>query len=256
VTGPALDRLDHLVLTVRDVKATCDFYADVLGMRVTTFGEGRIALEYGYQKINVHPTGGSARLVAAQPTPGSGDLCFLTHTPLTEWIARLKSRGVAIIDGPSRRAGAQGPIDSVYFRDPDGNLVEISNVAERGDAIAPLRAWLGDFQAAVRARDYARGRALCAHDIVVFGTIVEFARGIDEVVANQWQLAWPDFHEFTLRADAAVGALDGRQGWIAVPWHTLAARGRATITLRCADRWLATHLHFSPSPAATPPSPA
>jgi catechol 2,3-dioxygenase-like lactoylglutathione lyase family enzyme len=131
VPGPTLSRLDHLVLTVRNVDATCRFYADVLGMRVVTFGQGRIALEFGQQKINVHPAGGTSLLVAAQPTPGSGDLCFLSDEPLDDWMAHLKTCDVPIIEGPSRRTGAEGPIESIYFRDPDGNLIEVSNAVDR-----------------------------------------------------------------------------------------------------------------------------
>jgi catechol 2,3-dioxygenase-like lactoylglutathione lyase family enzyme len=133
VPGPTLSRLDHLVLTVRNVDVTCRFYADVLGMRTVTFGQGRIALEFGRQKINVHPAGGTSLLVAAQPTPGSGDLCFLSDAPLREWMAHLEDRDVPIIEGPSRRTGAEGPIESIYFRDPDGNLIEVSNAVDRGD---------------------------------------------------------------------------------------------------------------------------
>src|SRR6185436_13472696 len=98
-------------------------------------------------------------------------------------------------------------------------------------------------------RDYVRGREISAPDIVVFGTIVDVARGIDEVVTRQWQRQWPEFHEFAFDIDAAVGAIDGRQGWIGVPWRTSRARGRATMAFRRTDRWFATHLHFSPSPA-------
>jgi catechol 2,3-dioxygenase-like lactoylglutathione lyase family enzyme len=259
VSGPALDRLDHLVLTVRDADVTCAFYADVLGMRVATFGEGRIALEFGYQKINVHPTGGSARLVAAQPTPGSGDLCFLTEVPLAHWITHLHERGVAIVDGPSRRAGAQGPIESVYFRDPDGNLVEVSNVVERGDPIAPLRQWLLALQGCVRAQDYARARTLCVPEFVAFGTVAELLHGVDDAMTRQWQRVWPAIRDFTIRVDEATGAIDGRQGWVAAPWDSLGVRpdgstfprpGRATLTfVRRDGRWLATHSHFSLSPS-------
>ena len=129
MSDPVVDRLDHLVLTVRDIDATCRFYTSVLGMRVERFREGRVALHFGRQKINVHPIGGASPLVAALPTPGSGDVCFLSDVPLPRWLEHLKDRGVAIIEGPVRRTGAQGPIDSVYFRDPDGNLIEVSNAA-------------------------------------------------------------------------------------------------------------------------------
>jgi len=129
--GPTLDHLDHLVITVRDIDATCRFYSDVLGMKVVTFGQGRIALHFGRQKLNVHPADGSGRLVADKPTPGSADLCFLSDMPVARWIEHIKAHGVPLIEGPGRRAGAEGPIESIYFRDPDGNLIEVSNAVDR-----------------------------------------------------------------------------------------------------------------------------
>jgi catechol 2,3-dioxygenase-like lactoylglutathione lyase family enzyme len=122
-----IERLDHLVLTVADISRTCDFYKRVLGMEVITFGEGRTALRFGEQKINLHPADNIPGLVAAKPTPGSGDLCFITKTPLAEVIAHLGDCRVPIVAGPGPRAGAIGTIRSVYIRDPDQNLVEISN---------------------------------------------------------------------------------------------------------------------------------
>jgi catechol 2,3-dioxygenase-like lactoylglutathione lyase family enzyme len=119
--------LDHLVLTVADIKRTCAFYTQVLGMEVVTFGAGRTALRFGAQKINLHPADDIPGLVAEKPTPGSGDLCFVTEVPLPEVVAHLERCGVAIIAGPGPRAGALGTIQSVYIRDPDQNLVEISN---------------------------------------------------------------------------------------------------------------------------------
>jgi len=121
-----IDRLDHLVLTVRDVDATCAFYARVLGMDVVTFGQGRRALAFGRQKINLHPAGREFEPKAARPTPGSADLCLIAAAPLDEVIAHLSACGVAIEEGPVARTGATGPIRSVYFRDPDGNLIEVS----------------------------------------------------------------------------------------------------------------------------------
>jgi catechol 2,3-dioxygenase-like lactoylglutathione lyase family enzyme len=118
-------RLDHLVLTVADIERTCAFYVRVLGMEVVTFGEGRKALRFGQQKINLHAA--DAILVADRPTPGSGDLCFITEVPLAEIVAHLESCAVPIVAGPGPRAGAIGTIQSVYIRDPDRNLVEISN---------------------------------------------------------------------------------------------------------------------------------
>jgi catechol 2,3-dioxygenase-like lactoylglutathione lyase family enzyme len=118
--------LDHLVLTVRSVEATCAFYASVLGMEVVTFGEGRKALAFGSQKINLHQQGREFEPKAGQPTPGSADLCFHTDTTFDEVTDHLNSLGVPILEGPVARTGAVGPIHSVYIRDPDGNLVEIA----------------------------------------------------------------------------------------------------------------------------------
>jgi catechol 2,3-dioxygenase-like lactoylglutathione lyase family enzyme len=120
-------RLDHLVLTVADIERSCVFYTRVLGMEVVHFGEGRTALRFGQQKINLHQADAVPGLVADKPTPGSGDLCFITEVPLAEAVAHLQRCGVAIVAGPGPRAGAIGTIQSVYIRDPDQNLVEISN---------------------------------------------------------------------------------------------------------------------------------
>ena len=122
-----LDRLDHLVLTVRDIEATCRFYETVLGMRRESFGEGRIALHFGRQKINLHPYPSPVEIVAKEPRPGSADLCFVTETPIAQVAAHLEACGVAIEMGPVERTGAQGPMISRYCRDPDGNLIEVSN---------------------------------------------------------------------------------------------------------------------------------
>jgi catechol 2,3-dioxygenase-like lactoylglutathione lyase family enzyme len=122
-----IDSLDHLVLTVRSIEATCEFYERVLGMQSVTFGNGRKALQFGRQKINLHQAGREFEPKAARPTPGSGDLCFITSIPLEQVIAHLHACNVAIIEGPVSKIGAMGPILSVYVRDPDGNLIEISN---------------------------------------------------------------------------------------------------------------------------------
>jgi catechol 2,3-dioxygenase-like lactoylglutathione lyase family enzyme len=122
-----IERLDHLVLTVADIDRTCAFYTRVLGMEVVHFGEGRTALKFGQQKINLHLADRIPGLVADKPTPGSGDLCFITTVPLADVTAHLDECGVPIIAGPGPRAGAIGTIQSVYIRDPDQNLVEISN---------------------------------------------------------------------------------------------------------------------------------
>lgn len=125
-----VDSLDHLVLTVRDIDATVGFYRDWLGMELVTFGAGRKALVFGRQKINLHEAGREfdpPAIKAAQPVPGSGDLCFLTSVPLADVMARAAALGIAIEAGPEPRTGALGPINSVYARDPDGNLIEVSN---------------------------------------------------------------------------------------------------------------------------------
>jgi catechol 2,3-dioxygenase-like lactoylglutathione lyase family enzyme len=122
-----LTHLDHLVLTVADIDATIGFYTRVLGMTAVTFGQGRRALQFGPQKINLHRRGHEFEPKALQPTPGSADLCFITDIPLAEVIAHLGDCHVPIVEGPVERTGANGPILSVYLRDPDGNLIEIAN---------------------------------------------------------------------------------------------------------------------------------
>jgi catechol 2,3-dioxygenase-like lactoylglutathione lyase family enzyme len=123
----AIDRVDHFVLTVKDVEATCAFYERVLGMRPVTFAGGRKALAFGRQKINLHPAGNEYQPCAKRPTAGSGDFCLITTTPIEDVIKHLEACGVAIEEGPVPKTGATGPITSVYFRDPDSNLVEVSN---------------------------------------------------------------------------------------------------------------------------------
>jgi catechol 2,3-dioxygenase-like lactoylglutathione lyase family enzyme len=122
-----IDRLDHLVLTVRSISETCEFYRKVLGMEVVEFAGGRKALRFGQSKINLHETGREVEPKAHRPTPGSGDLCFITRAPLTDVVKHLRSCGVEIEVGPIQRSGALGAIQSVYFRDPDLNLIEVSN---------------------------------------------------------------------------------------------------------------------------------
>jgi len=122
-----IEALDHLVLTVADMDATVTFYTRVLGMQVITFGEGRRALVFGQQKINLHPASAPLRPHAKSPQAGSADICFLTSTPLDEVIAQLDVCGILIEAGPVARTGATGPIRSVYCRDPDGNLIEVAN---------------------------------------------------------------------------------------------------------------------------------
>lgn len=121
-----IDRLDHLVLTVASIERTCAFYRDALGMEVATFAQGRKALTFGSQKINLHEAGREFEPKAERPTPGSADLCFIAAGTIDVVLAHLADRGVAIIEGPVDRTGAMGPIRSVYVRDPDANLVEIA----------------------------------------------------------------------------------------------------------------------------------
>ena len=122
-----IDSIDHVVFTVNDIHATCEFYSKVLGMEVVTFGEGRKALAFGSQKINLQQLGRESTLIADKPTSGSADICFVTSVPVSEVIAHLNSCGVRLVGGPVERNGARGMMMSVYFRDPDLNLVEVSN---------------------------------------------------------------------------------------------------------------------------------
>ena len=124
---PRLERLDHVVLTVRSIEETCRFYEDVLGMERVEFDGGRVALRFGDQKLNLHRAGHEFEPKATTPLPGSADLCFTTTTPLEEVVLHLRESGVAIVAGPVRKTGARRPLLSVYVRDPNGNLVEISN---------------------------------------------------------------------------------------------------------------------------------
>ncbi len=121
-----LESIDHIVLTTRDLHRCLSFYTEVLGMTLEHYGKDRIALKFGPHKFNVHPPGFDASIKAGMPTPGSLDLCFLADRPLVAVIAHLEKCGVAIEEGPSVRTGARFPIRSVYVRDPDDNLIEIS----------------------------------------------------------------------------------------------------------------------------------
>jgi catechol 2,3-dioxygenase-like lactoylglutathione lyase family enzyme len=125
-----IEVLDHLVLTVANIGRTRDFYEQVLGMEPVVFGEGRHALAFGAQKINLHEAGQEFGPKASVLTPGSADLCFLTNASVAEVVEHLEANSVEIIEGPVRRTGATGPIMSVYFRDPDGNLLEVSGRLE------------------------------------------------------------------------------------------------------------------------------
>ena len=122
-----IDRIDHIVMTVKSIDATCTFYERVLGMRRVTFAGGRYALAFGRQKLNLHEAGREFQPNAHVAAPGTLDLCLITTTPLADVIEHLAGCDVAIIDGPVSKTGATGPIRSVYFRDPDHNLIEVSN---------------------------------------------------------------------------------------------------------------------------------
>jgi catechol 2,3-dioxygenase-like lactoylglutathione lyase family enzyme len=122
-----ISHLDHLVLTVADIATRCQFYQSALNFEVITFAENRKALRFGTQKINLHEAGKEFEPKALRPTVGSADLCFVAETPLDEVIAHLQNRNINIIEGPIQRTGATGKILSIYLRDPDQNLIEISN---------------------------------------------------------------------------------------------------------------------------------
>lgn len=124
--APAINRIDHVVLTVADVQRTLEFYTTVLGMQAISFGAGRQALRFGNQKLNLHQAGHEIDPKAKRPTPGSADLCLVSDTPLPLVMEHLARCAVPVEDGPVARTGALGPIMSVYFRDPDGNLIEVS----------------------------------------------------------------------------------------------------------------------------------
>ncbi|MCO4847924.1 MAG: VOC family protein [Yoonia sp.] len=125
-----INRLDHLVLTVADIDRTCDFYSANFGFEVVSFGSGRKALKFGQQKFNLHQAGKEFEPKADRPTPGSADLCLIAETKLDDVILELQFKGIPIEEGPVDRTGAEGKIRSIYLRDPDANLIEISNYCE------------------------------------------------------------------------------------------------------------------------------
>lgn len=126
-----ISSIDHMVLTVKDINKTVLFYESVLGMSSETFGDGRLALKFGNQKINLHEEGKEIEPKANHPLPGSEDICFITNTNLEDAMEHVKSQGVQIIEGPLPRTGATGPLISFYFRDPDENLIEIASKRTR-----------------------------------------------------------------------------------------------------------------------------
>lgn len=132
MAAPQIERLDHIVLTVRDIDVTCAFYARVLGMRVESFlppglTTPRISLHFGLNKINLHKAGAEFEPHARAPGSGTGDFCMITQMPIEQAAAHIRSCGVTIEEGPVKRTGAKGTLLSIYFRDPDGNLLEVSN---------------------------------------------------------------------------------------------------------------------------------
>jgi catechol 2,3-dioxygenase-like lactoylglutathione lyase family enzyme len=118
--------LDHMVMTVADIDASCDFYQQILGIEIIGFGDNRKALKIGDQKINLHQAGREIEPCARHPAPGSADVCLIAETPIPEIVDQLGIAGIAIELGPVQRTGARGPMISVYIRDPDGNLIELS----------------------------------------------------------------------------------------------------------------------------------
>jgi catechol 2,3-dioxygenase-like lactoylglutathione lyase family enzyme len=121
-----IERIDHLVLTVKNIEASCAFYTKVLGMKEVTFQSGRKAVRFGNQSLNFHEYGKEFDPKALRPVPGSADLCFITRDPIAQIMSHLEICGVKIIEGPLERTGALGPMISIYIRDPDQNLIEIS----------------------------------------------------------------------------------------------------------------------------------
>jgi catechol 2,3-dioxygenase-like lactoylglutathione lyase family enzyme len=122
-----IKNIDHIVLTVTDIAKTIEFYTTVLGLELETFKENRKALKFGTQKINLHQKGNEFEPKALYPTTGSADLCFITTTPVEEVLLELKAKGIPIVEGIVDRTGANGLIESIYIRDPDNNLIELSN---------------------------------------------------------------------------------------------------------------------------------
>ncbi|MCF8053368.1 MAG: VOC family protein [Desulfobacterales bacterium] len=124
-----VDGIDHFVLTVKDIDTTCAFYERVLGIKTVIFGGNRKALTFGTQKINLHQRGKEFEPKAKSPTPGAADFCLITSIPISDVVAHLSTCGVRVLEGPVQKIGARGPMVSVYLRDPDQNLIEVSNYA-------------------------------------------------------------------------------------------------------------------------------
>ena len=122
-----VEKIDHIVLTVKNIDDTASFYCSIMGMKKEIFGDNRVALKFGNQKINLHQLGNEFEPKAQSVSSGSADLCFIIKTPVDDAIKHLIASGVPVIEGPVNRTGATGKIISAYFRDPDGNLIEVSN---------------------------------------------------------------------------------------------------------------------------------
>lgn len=178
-------------------------------------------------------------------------------------MKHLHGTGVPIEEGPVPRTGARGPIESIYLRDPDGNLLEIAvTVVPSPINLSPIIDWLRQWQTCVRAGDFEGGRKLCAPELLAFGTRAEIADGLDAVVEHQWRRVWPMIRDFTVRIAEARGAIVGDSAWVAAPWDSLGTHddgttyrrpGRLTVAFeRRQGRWLAVHTHFSLSPPGTP----
>jgi len=194
--------LDHLVLTVRDRQATVNFYTQVLGMQLRSFGEGREALHFGLQKFNIHEVQRPVDPNVRHPAPGSADLCLLINIPLADMQRRLAEHGVPVITGPVLRTGAQGEIRSLYFYDPDDNLIEVAEPVPGGmfDGGEPNRSFHRIYQQ--RLQDWLRepGRPIC---LVVLDTVVFLHRG----QRQQLTLRPPSFHSYKAEIHAEVAAV-------------------------------------------------
>ncbi|MFS0919419.1 NUDIX domain-containing protein [Brevibacillus sp. 179-C 1.1 NHS] len=154
-----IDRLDHLVLTVKDIEATCHFYEKVLGMKAVTFGDDRRALHFGQQKINLHQIGEEFEPKAKQPMAGSADLCLVTSLPLEQVIQHINACGGHLVEGPVQKTGATGPIRSVYLRDPDDNLIEVSQYISQEPCKASLDPAIMDISKRLQEREQGTSSA-------------------------------------------------------------------------------------------------
>jgi aminoglycoside 3-N-acetyltransferase I len=177
-------RFDHMVLTVADIELSCRFYERVLGMQVVTFAGGRKALAFGEQKINLHQRGKEFEPTAHAPTPGSADLCFITATPVADVLVHLEACGVSVLEGPVARTGAVGPITSVYFRDPDQNLIEVANCSEPNVSLGVATTGLSGIDP---AKDSMRPMAVqLDHLIVPSKNRVAAARQLGTLLGVPW----------------------------------------------------------------------